>query len=81
MTTLQTSPVKILGDATNNTNVSQHLLSPTKRARTTYPTESDGSENQKQHQPKPVLKFAKMTEHATTPTRGSKLAAGFDLYR
>ncbi|CAK8682354.1 unnamed protein product [Clavelina lepadiformis] len=27
-----------------------------------------------------VLKFAKISEHATTPTRGSKLAAGFDLY-
>lgn len=28
----------------------------------------------------PILKFAKMTEHAFTPTRGSKLAAGYDLY-
>ena len=29
----------------------------------------------------PILKFAKMTEHAFTPTRGSELAAGYDLYR
>ena len=28
-----------------------------------------------------VLRFAKLTEHAFTPTRGSKLAAGYDLYR
>jgi len=28
----------------------------------------------------PVLRFAKLTEHAFTPTRGSKLAAGYDLY-
>jgi len=32
--------------------------------------------------PKPVeLRFAKLTENASTPTRGSKLAAGFDLHR
>ena len=28
-----------------------------------------------------LLRFAKLTEHAFTPTRGSKLAAGYDLYR
>lgn len=28
-----------------------------------------------------TLKFAKLTENATTPTRGSELAAGSDLYR
>ncbi|KAK6184881.1 hypothetical protein SNE40_007243 [Patella caerulea] len=27
-----------------------------------------------------VLKFAKLTKNALTPTRGSKLAAGYDLY-
>ncbi|XP_046897299.1 deoxyuridine 5'-triphosphate nucleotidohydrolase, mitochondrial isoform X1 [Hypomesus transpacificus] len=27
-----------------------------------------------------VLKFAKLSEHATTPTRGSTKAAGYDLY-
>ncbi|XP_049574723.1 deoxyuridine 5'-triphosphate nucleotidohydrolase, mitochondrial [Syngnathus scovelli] len=27
-----------------------------------------------------VLRFAKLSEHATTPTRGSPKAAGFDLY-
>ena len=30
---------------------------------------------------RPVLKFAKLTDNALTPTRGSKQAAGFDLYR
>ena len=30
---------------------------------------------------KPILHFAKLTENAYAPTRGSKLAAGFDLYR
>jgi len=29
----------------------------------------------------PILKFAKQSENATTPSRGSKLSAGFDLYR
>lgn len=29
----------------------------------------------------PTLRFAKLSENAYTPTRGSKLAAGFDLYR
>ena len=28
----------------------------------------------------PLLKFAKLSENAYTPTRGSKQAAGFDLY-
>uniref|UniRef100_F6XPS9 Deoxyuridine 5'-triphosphate nucleotidohydrolase n=2 Tax=Ciona intestinalis TaxID=7719 RepID=F6XPS9_CIOIN len=28
----------------------------------------------------PVLKFAKLTENASKPTRGSKLSAGYDLY-
>ena len=31
--------------------------------------------------PQPVLKFAKLSENAFAPTRGSRLAAGFDLYR
>lgn len=30
---------------------------------------------------RPVLRFAKLSEHATTPTRGSAKAAGYDLYR
>lgn len=30
---------------------------------------------------RPVLKIAKLSEHATTPTRGSAKAAGYDLYR
>uniref|UniRef100_A0AAY4CIQ4 Deoxyuridine 5'-triphosphate nucleotidohydrolase n=1 Tax=Denticeps clupeoides TaxID=299321 RepID=A0AAY4CIQ4_9TELE len=29
---------------------------------------------------KPVLKFAKLSENATVPTRGSAKAAGYDLY-
>lgn len=28
-----------------------------------------------------VLEFAKLSENAYTPTRGSKYAAGYDLYR
>ncbi|XP_066541343.1 deoxyuridine 5'-triphosphate nucleotidohydrolase-like isoform X2 [Hoplias malabaricus] len=28
----------------------------------------------------PVLRFAKLSEHATTPSRGSSKAAGYDLY-
>jgi len=30
---------------------------------------------------RPILRFAKLTEKALMPTRGSKLAAGYDLYR
>ncbi len=33
------------------------------------------------HEDLKVLKFAKLTENATTPSRGSNRAAGFDLYR
>ena len=28
-----------------------------------------------------ILRFAKLTKNALSPTRGSKLAAGYDLYR
>ena len=28
-----------------------------------------------------ILQYLKLSENATAPTRGSKLAAGFDLYR
>ncbi|XP_017259672.1 deoxyuridine 5'-triphosphate nucleotidohydrolase, mitochondrial isoform X2 [Kryptolebias marmoratus] len=42
-------------------------LSPSKRAKTET-TEA------------PVLRFAKLSEHATPPTRGSAKAAGYDLY-
>ncbi|XP_069030074.1 deoxyuridine 5'-triphosphate nucleotidohydrolase, mitochondrial isoform X1 [Embiotoca jacksoni] len=44
--------------------------SPSKKARTgtTLPEE------------RPVLRFSKLSEHATTPTRGSAKAAGYDLY-
>lgn len=45
-------------------------VSPSKRARTE--TAAEG---------RPVLRFAKLSAHATTPTRGSVKAAGFDLYR
>ncbi|BHF79005.1 hypothetical protein SprV_0602212200 [Sparganum proliferum] len=31
-------------------------------------------------QQQPVLRFCKLSENATTPTRGSELAAGYDLY-
>lgn len=29
----------------------------------------------------PILRFAKLTEHAFPPTKGSEKAAGFDLKR
>ena len=29
----------------------------------------------------PTLKFVKLSENAMTPTRGSALSAGYDLYR
>ncbi|XP_070685946.1 deoxyuridine 5'-triphosphate nucleotidohydrolase, mitochondrial isoform X1 [Pempheris klunzingeri] len=45
-------------------------ISPSKRARTeTKPAEE-----------KPLLRFAKLSEHATAPSRGSAKAAGYDLY-
>ncbi|XP_039979496.1 deoxyuridine 5'-triphosphate nucleotidohydrolase, mitochondrial isoform X2 [Xiphias gladius] len=43
-------------------------VSPSKRARTETSDQ------------RPVLRFAKLSEHATTPTRGSAKAAGYDLY-
>ncbi|XP_047218695.1 deoxyuridine 5'-triphosphate nucleotidohydrolase, mitochondrial [Girardinichthys multiradiatus] len=45
-------------------------VSPSKRARTETKPEEEKS----------VLRFSKLSEHATTPTRGSAKAAGFDLY-
>ncbi|XP_041644647.1 deoxyuridine 5'-triphosphate nucleotidohydrolase, mitochondrial isoform X2 [Cheilinus undulatus] len=45
-------------------------VSPSKRQR----TEANPAEE------RPVLRFAKLSEHATTPTRGSAKAAGYDLY-
>lgn len=47
-------------------------VSPVKRSRAEGRTGSGGSI---------VLKFAKLSAHATTPSRGSAKAAGFDLYR
>lgn len=44
-------------------------MSPSKKAKTA-PAED-----------RPVLRFAKLSENATTPTRGSAKAAGYDLYR
>lgn len=44
-------------------------LSPSKRLKTESERET------------PVLRFAKLSEHAITPTRGSTKAAGYDLYR
>ncbi|XP_058244335.1 deoxyuridine 5'-triphosphate nucleotidohydrolase, mitochondrial isoform X1 [Hemibagrus wyckioides] len=46
-------------------------VSPVKRSRTEEVKESRGSI---------MLKFAKLSEHATAPTRGSAKAAGYDLY-
>ncbi|CAG5858892.1 deoxyuridine 5'-triphosphate nucleotidohydrolase, mitochondrial isoform 3-T3 [Menidia menidia] len=45
-------------------------VSPSKRTRV----------EEKREEEKPVLRFAKLSEHATTPTRGSAKAAGYDLY-
>lgn len=45
-------------------------VSPSKRTRTEVAAEE-----------RPVLRFAKLSDHATTPTRGSAKAAGYDLYR
>ncbi|XP_051513026.1 deoxyuridine 5'-triphosphate nucleotidohydrolase-like [Myxocyprinus asiaticus] len=46
-------------------------VSPQKRSK------SDAVNGREAHM---VLKFAKLSEHATTPSRGSNRAAGFDLY-
>lgn len=47
-------------------------VSPSKRART---------ETTAAAEERPVLRFAKLSEHATAPSRGSAKAAGYDLYR
>ncbi|KAF7212415.1 deoxyuridine 5'-triphosphate nucleotidohydrolase, mitochondrial isoform X1 [Nothobranchius furzeri] len=61
----------------------------TRRFYTQMTTESKDSqektENRARTESKPeeqrhVLRFAKLSEHATTPTRGSAKAAGYDLY-
>jgi len=46
-------------------------VSPSKRSRIEARLEEE----------RPVLRFAKLSEHATAPTRGSAKAAGYDLYR
>lgn len=46
-------------------------VSPSKRTR----TDKTSAEQ------RPFLRFAKLSEHATKPTRGSAKAAGYDLYR
>lgn len=46
-------------------------VSPSKRAK----TEVTPSEE------RPVLRFAKISENARAPTKGSAKAAGYDLYR
>ncbi|KAM6942592.1 deoxyuridine 5'-triphosphate nucleotidohydrolase, mitochondrial [Xenentodon cancila] len=45
-------------------------VSPSKKARIDTKPEEE----------RPVLKFAKLSDQATTPTRGSTKAAGYDLY-
>ncbi|XP_072237019.1 deoxyuridine 5'-triphosphate nucleotidohydrolase, mitochondrial isoform X2 [Leuresthes tenuis] len=45
-------------------------VSPSKRSRIEAKLEEE----------RPVLRFAKLSEHATAPTRGSAKAAGYDLY-
>ncbi|CAL9701393.1 unnamed protein product [Knipowitschia caucasica] len=54
----------------NNQNkdvIDASAISPSKKARL-------------QQEDRVVLRFAKLSEHATTPTRGSAKAAGYDLY-
>lgn len=46
-------------------------VSPSKRARP----------EPKAEEQRTILRFAKLSENATTPTRGSSKAAGYDLYR
>lgn len=46
-------------------------VSPSKRPKTETKPAENGA----------VLRFAKLSEHATAPTRGSTKAAGYDLYR
>jgi len=41
------------------------------------PRVHDGTKSESSNE---VLKFAKLSENATTPSKGSKLSAGFDLY-
>ncbi|TRY90183.1 hypothetical protein DNTS_033367 [Danionella cerebrum] len=55
----------------NGLRVTEAMDSPQKRLKS---DEMNGHEHQM------VLKFAKLTEKAKTPTRGSNRAAGFDLY-
>ncbi|KAG7483038.1 deoxyuridine 5' [Solea senegalensis] len=54
----------------NKEGINASAVSPSKKARTETKTTDQ----------KPVLRFAKLSEHATTPTRGSTKAAGYDLY-
>jgi len=49
------------------------VLSPSKKQK----LQPEGKENISN---RPVLRFAKLTEHAHTPTQGSLQAAGLDLY-
>ncbi|XP_052438456.1 deoxyuridine 5'-triphosphate nucleotidohydrolase, mitochondrial [Carassius gibelio] len=44
------------------------------------PQKRSKSDAVNEHEELKVLKFAKLTENATTPSRGSSRAAGFDLY-
>lgn len=46
-------------------------VSPSKKAKTEIPPSEE----------RPVLRFAKISENARTPTKGSTKAAGYDLYR
>ncbi|KAK7912580.1 hypothetical protein WMY93_012791 [Mugilogobius chulae] len=54
----------------NKDVIDASAISPSKKAR----LEESAAEV------RPVLRFAKLSEHATTPTRGSAKAAGYDLY-
>lgn len=61
----------VITDRMPCSEVTETAASPVKKSRT---EEMNGNTNT-------VLKFAKLTENATTPSRGSIKSAGYDLYR
>lgn len=71
------SPLKEMNDYSTNSTFNS---SPQKRPKKTATT-TDSSSKSCGDKSTVVLRFAKLSEHATTPKKGSSLAAGYDLYR
>ncbi|XP_067941681.1 uncharacterized protein [Watersipora subatra] len=72
---MERSPVKL----SSTSNVEP--MSPHKRSKRTETSVEDKENlNINYDDRTPVLRFAKLTEHAMAPTRGSKMSAGYDLY-